>query len=94
MKGKRVPYQQTGDFHFLTFSCHRRRACLESPKVAGGPPKFVMLHDQTNVGAPFKTCSLRFEWDTTNPIPLIAKERDERGTESSVYSLSWHLRGS
>ncbi|MGB6194243.1 MAG: transposase [Terracidiphilus sp.] len=26
MPGKRIRYQQTGDFHFLTFSCHRRQA--------------------------------------------------------------------
>jgi putative transposase len=24
MKGKRIRYQQAGDFHFLTFSCHHR----------------------------------------------------------------------
>ena len=29
MKGKRIRYQQTGEFHFLTFSCHRRRSYLE-----------------------------------------------------------------
>ena len=28
MKGKRIRYQQTGEFHFLTFSCYRRRAYL------------------------------------------------------------------
>jgi len=28
MKGKRIRYQQTGEFHFLTFSCFRRRAYL------------------------------------------------------------------
>jgi putative transposase len=26
MKGKRIRYQQAGEFHFLTFSCYRRRA--------------------------------------------------------------------
>ena len=26
MKGQRIRYQQTGEFHFLTFSCYRRRA--------------------------------------------------------------------
>jgi hypothetical protein len=26
MKGERIRYQQTGDFHFLTFSCFRRQA--------------------------------------------------------------------
>ena len=30
MKGKRIRYQQTGEFHFLTFSCYRRRACLSA----------------------------------------------------------------
>jgi REP-associated tyrosine transposase len=25
MKGERIRYQQTGEFHFLTFSCYRRR---------------------------------------------------------------------
>jgi putative transposase len=30
MKGKRVRYQQTGEFHFLTFSCFRRQAHLSS----------------------------------------------------------------
>ena len=25
MKGARIRYQQTGGFHFLTFSCYRRR---------------------------------------------------------------------
>jgi putative transposase len=29
MKGKRIRYQQTGEFHFLTFSCYRRRSYLE-----------------------------------------------------------------
>ena len=28
MKGQRIRYQQTGEFHFLTFSCFRRRAYL------------------------------------------------------------------
>ena len=28
MQGHRLRYQQTGDFHFLTFSCYRRRAYL------------------------------------------------------------------
>ena len=31
MNGKRIRYQQTGEFHFLTFSCYRRRAYLSSP---------------------------------------------------------------
>ena len=28
MKGQRIRYQQTGEFHFLTFSCYRRRPHL------------------------------------------------------------------
>ena len=28
MKGKRIRYQQTGEFHFLTFSCYRRQPYL------------------------------------------------------------------
>jgi putative transposase len=28
MKGERIRYQQTGEFHFLTFSCYRRRPYL------------------------------------------------------------------
>ena len=31
MKGARIRYQQTGEFHFLTFSCYRRRAYLSAP---------------------------------------------------------------
>jgi putative transposase len=30
MKGDRIRYQPTGDFHFLTFSCYRRRAYLST----------------------------------------------------------------
>jgi len=30
MKGARIRYQQTGEFHFLTFSCYRRRAYLST----------------------------------------------------------------
>jgi len=30
MKGKCIRYQQTGEFHFLTFSCYRRRPYLKS----------------------------------------------------------------
>jgi len=30
MKGKRIRHQQTGEFHFLTFSCYRRRAYLSA----------------------------------------------------------------
>lgn len=30
MKGKRIRYQQAGEFHFLTFSCYRRRAYLST----------------------------------------------------------------
>ena len=30
MKGERIRYQQTGDFHFLTFSCFRRRPYLST----------------------------------------------------------------
>jgi putative transposase len=33
MKARRIRYQQTGEFHFLTFSCYRRRAYL-SPVAA------------------------------------------------------------
>ena len=33
MKGKRIRHQQTGDFHFLTFSCYHRRSYL-SPIAA------------------------------------------------------------
>jgi len=28
-------YQQTGDFHFVTFSCYRRQALLETPRAKG-----------------------------------------------------------
>jgi putative transposase len=31
MTQKLVRYQSTGDFHFVTFSCYRRRAYLDSP---------------------------------------------------------------
>jgi putative transposase len=30
MKGERIRYQQTGEFHFLTFSCFRRRTYLST----------------------------------------------------------------
>ena len=30
MKGQRIRYQQTGEFHFLTFSCYRRQAYLST----------------------------------------------------------------
>ena len=30
MKGQRIRYQQTGEFHFLTFSCYHRRPCLST----------------------------------------------------------------
>ena len=30
MKGERIRYQQTGEFHVLTFSCYRRRRCLSA----------------------------------------------------------------
>src|ERR1017187_3862591 len=30
MKGERIRYQQTGEFHFLTFSCYRCRSYFES----------------------------------------------------------------
>ena len=30
MKGERIRYQQTGDFHFLTFSCYSRRPYLST----------------------------------------------------------------
>jgi hypothetical protein len=28
MKCTRIRYQQTGEFHFLTFSCYRRRSYM------------------------------------------------------------------
>ena len=28
-------YQQTGDFHFVTFSCYRRQALLDTPRAKG-----------------------------------------------------------
>jgi hypothetical protein len=31
MKGERIRYQQTGEFHFLTFSCFRRRRVAQVP---------------------------------------------------------------
>src|SRR5271157_728438 len=30
MKGQRIRYQQTGEFHFLTFSCYRRCSYLST----------------------------------------------------------------
>ena len=30
MKGQRIRYQQSGQFHFLTFSCYRRRPYLST----------------------------------------------------------------
>ena len=30
MKGKRIRYQQTGGFHFLTWSCYHRRPFLST----------------------------------------------------------------
>jgi putative transposase len=33
MSGKRIRYQQAGDFHFLTFSCYRRQAYLSSAEA-------------------------------------------------------------
>ena len=30
MKGERIRYQQTGEFHFLTFSCFRCRTYLST----------------------------------------------------------------
>ena len=30
MKGKRIRYQQTGGFHFLTWSCYHRRPYLST----------------------------------------------------------------
>jgi putative transposase len=30
MKGERIRYQRTGEFHFLTFSCYRRRPYLST----------------------------------------------------------------
>jgi len=30
MQGQRIRYQQTGEFHFLTFSCYRRRPYLST----------------------------------------------------------------
>jgi hypothetical protein len=30
MKAKRIRYQQTGEFHFLTFSCFYRRPYLSA----------------------------------------------------------------
>jgi putative transposase len=30
MRGKRIRYHQTGEFHFLTFSCYRRRPYLST----------------------------------------------------------------
>jgi putative transposase len=34
MKGQRIRYQQTGEFHFLTFSCYRRRRYLSTVAAA------------------------------------------------------------
>jgi putative transposase len=31
MKGQRIRYQQTGEFHFLTFSCFHRQPYLSPP---------------------------------------------------------------
>jgi len=33
MKGELIRHQQTGEFHFLTFSCFRRRAYLSKPSA-------------------------------------------------------------
>ena len=33
MKGQRIRYQQTGQFHFVTFSCYRRRPYLAAVAV-------------------------------------------------------------
>jgi hypothetical protein len=36
MKGERIRHQQTGEFHFLTFSCYRRRPNLTMVAETGG----------------------------------------------------------
>jgi len=53
MKGERIRYQQTGEFHFLTFSCFRRRSYLsmvaamellhkgEAPACRGGSRSLI-----------------------------------------------------
>jgi len=33
MKGKRIRYQQTGKFHFLTFSCYHRQPYLSTAEA-------------------------------------------------------------
>lgn len=33
MKGRRIRYQQTGQFHFVTFSCYHRRAYLSAARA-------------------------------------------------------------
>jgi hypothetical protein len=35
MKGQRIRYQQTGEFHFLTFSSFRRRPYLSTASGDG-----------------------------------------------------------
>ena len=60
--------------------------------AAGDPPRSFTIHDRMIVRAPFKTRSLRFEWETTNPIPPAhRKERDERGTASTSTHSSHRL---
>jgi len=34
MNGKRIRHQQTGEFHFVTFSCYSRRPYLSTPSAA------------------------------------------------------------
>ena len=61
-------------------------ALPESP-WAGGPPKAFTLHDGMVVSAPFKTRSLRFEWETANPThPLITKNA-MNGTGHGFFSI-------
>jgi hypothetical protein len=46
MKGERIRYQQTGEFHFLTFGCFRRRAYLSTGAA------MELFEDALETGAP------------------------------------------
>jgi hypothetical protein len=57
MKGERIRYQQTGEFHFLTFGCFRRRAYLSTGAA------MELFEDALETGAPGPAFGT---WDATN----------------------------
>jgi len=83
MKGQRIRYQQTGEFHFLTFSCYRRRPYLAAVEAGKGR---LSRHGLPSTGA--GSCRSGCATGSQPLLPRSPKARDRGHPQLDSASTS------